>query len=152
MTTVRFPIELGHVMTFARALGTRDDGYYRALETGSPDAAGVPPTFAQSACQWDPDYWSRPHPDRPWRGSGRDAGTAPEAGGIMHAEQHFTFHRPPQIGDVLTRTDRAGTTWEKQGRSGLLRFEEYLWEFRDDTGALVVTSRAVSVTPIRSTA
>ena len=43
------------------------------------------------------------------------------------------------------RRARPGEQWEKQGRSGLLRFREHITEFRDETGELVVTARSVSV-------
>ena len=40
---------------------------------------------------------------------------------------------------------RPGEEWEKQGRSGRLRFREQITEFRDEAGELVVTARSVSV-------
>ena len=66
------------------------------------------------------------------------------AGGL-HAEQHFVYHRPVRVGDVLTGATRPGQQWEKQGRSGRLRFREQITEFRDEAGELVATARSVSV-------
>ena len=43
-----FPIEAGHVLAFARAIG-------------SADTATVPPTFAAVADHFDPDFARRPH-------------------------------------------------------------------------------------------
>jgi acyl dehydratase len=67
-------------------------------------------------------------------------------GSGLHAEQHYTFHRPVRVGDVLTATTAPGKRWEKQGRrAGVLVFAELITEYRDQHGELVVTARGVSV-------
>ena len=67
------------------------------------------------------------------------------AGGL-HAEQHYTYHRPLRAGEVLAGTAFAGKTWEKQGRrGGKLVFSESITEYRDPAGELVVTARGVGV-------
>jgi hypothetical protein len=66
-------------------------------------------------------------------------------GGGLHAEQHFTYHRTPRVGDVLSSTTKPGERWEKTGRSGKLVFSEQITEFRDAAGELVVTARSVGV-------
>jgi hypothetical protein len=125
---------------FARSLGATDP------EGGLPAPGDpAPPTFANASAQFDPDYPLRPRPDVSWYGSGADAGLVKEGAGGLHAEQHFTYHRPIRVGDVLTAVTRPGGTWEKQGRSGRLRFTEQITEYRDETGELVVTARSVSV-------
>jgi hypothetical protein len=136
----RFPVEAGHVLTFMRALGAADP-------EGELPAGGdpAPPTFAQASAQFDAGYLLRPRPGVPWHGSGGDAGMVKEGAGGLHAEQHFTYHRPVRVGDVLTCVSRPGGQWEKQGRSGRLRFREQITEFRDEAGELVVTARSVSV-------
>ncbi len=140
MTPRRFPVEAGHVLMFTRALGAADPG------NGLPAAGDpAPPTFAQASAQFDADYALRPRPGVPWHGSGADAGLVKEGAGGLHAEQHFTYHRPVRVGDVLIVATRPGRQWEKQGRSGRLRFREQITEFRDETGELVVTARSVSV-------
>jgi acyl-CoA thioesterase FadM len=64
----------------------------------------------------------------------------------LHAEQHYTYHRPLRVGDVLTATTRPGERWEKAGRrAGKLMFAETITEFRDEHGELVVTARGVGV-------
>ena len=140
MTARRFPVEAGHVLAFARALGAPDppDGL-----PGAGDAA--PPTFAIAGAQFDPEYPLRPRPDMGWHGSGGDAGLVTEGAGGLHAEQHFPYHRPIRVGDVLVPSTRPGEAWEKQGRSGRLYFRERITEFRDEAGRLVVTARSVSV-------
>ena len=168
--TVRFPVEAGHVMMFAQAIGDpnpiyADDAYATSTEVGHVIA---PPTFVQASAQFDPDYRLRPKIGQPWFGSGRTpSGTAQASGGSeqageagasspeqrrssggtgLHAEQHFEYHRHPRPGDVLTVTVRPGETWERQGRrGGTLRFSEAIAEYRDQNGELVVTARSVGV-------
>ncbi len=138
MAARRFPVEAGHVLAFARALGAADAGLPIAGEA-------APPTFTIAGAQFDPGYPLRPRPGVPWHGSGGDAGVVTEGAGGLHAEQHFVYHRPVRVGDVLTGTSRPGQEWEKHGRSGRLRFREQITEFRDEAGELVVTARSVSV-------
>jgi acyl dehydratase len=160
MTVERFPIEAGHVMMFARSIGDpnpiySDTAYAAASEVGTVIA---PPTFVQASAQFDDDYPLRPKVGVPWFGSGRTptlppreprsgGGGASSGGGTgLHAEQHYTYHRPVRVGDVLTATTRPGERWEKQGRrAGKLVFAETITEFRDQDGDLVVTARGVGV-------
>jgi hypothetical protein len=133
----RFPVEAGHVLAFARSLGAAD---------GLPSVGDVaPPTFLIAGAQFDAEYPLRPRPGVPWHGSGGDAGLVTEGAGGLHAEQHFVYHRPVRVGDVLVGASRPGQEWEKHGRSGRLRFREQITEFRDEAGELVVTARSVSV-------
>ena len=72
--------------------------------------------------------------------------TSGAAAGGLHAEQHFTYHRPLGPGDVLSMTTKPGKTWEKQGkRAGKLVFSETITEYRDQGGELVITARGVGV-------
>ncbi|HEY4852224.1 MAG TPA: MaoC family dehydratase N-terminal domain-containing protein [Streptosporangiaceae bacterium] len=147
MAARRFPVEAGHVLAFARALGATDPAWVEEPPQDGPPAGSelAPPTFTIASAQFDPDYALRPRPGQDWHGSGRDAGLVTEGAGGLHAEQHFVYHRPVRVGDVLVATSRAGEEWEKQGRSGRLHFREQISEFRDEAGELVVTSRMVSV-------
>ena len=140
MAASRFPVEAGHVLMFARSLGAPDP------EGGLPAPGDpAPPTFTNASAQFDPDYPLRPHPGEAWHGSGGDAGLVKEGAGGLHAEQHFTYHRPVRVGDVLSAVTRPGEEWEKQGRSGRLLFREHITEYRDEAGELVVTARGVGV-------
>ncbi len=139
MAARRFPVEAGHVLMFSRALGAADPGGLPA------EGQAASPTFAIAGAQFDPDYPLRPRPGAQWHGSGGAAGLVTEGAGGLHAEQHFTYHRPVRVGDVLACTTRPGEEWEKRGRSGRLRFREQITEFRDEAGELVVTARSVSV-------
>jgi hypothetical protein len=149
----RFPVEAGHIMLFARAIGDANPAYYGAL-TGD-EIVPAPPTFVQASAQFDEDYFLRPKIGEPWFGSGRNAtgkaaggggGGAGGGGGGLHAEQHYEYHRPLRAGEVLTGTQVPGKTWEKEGRrGGKLLFSESVIEYRDEKGELVVTARGVGV-------
>ena len=151
MAIERFPVEASHILMFARAVGDPNP-VYDPSQT-APEDMVAPPTFAQASAQFDPDYFLRPKIGEPWFGSGRNAtgitktdGGAGGGGGGLHAEQHYEYHRPLRAGDVLTATVRPGETWEKQGRrGGKLVFSESITEYRDQSGELVVTARAVGV-------
>ncbi|RBY85088.1 MaoC family dehydratase N-terminal domain-containing protein [Blastococcus sp. TF02A-26] len=150
MAEQSFPVEAGHVLMFRRALGE--------AATYDPDGL-APPTFVAAGAQFQPTHPLRPTPGEPWFGSGRTpSGTASAGGGIpggdpaggtastLHAEQHFTYHRPVRVGDVLTATSRPGEEWTKEGkRGGTLHFTSYVTEYRDADGELVVTARSVAV-------
>src|SRR5689334_4514305 len=160
MAIERFPIEAGHVLMFARAIGDPNPIYADA-DVAAASEVGVipaPPTFVQASAQFDPDYPLRPKVGGPWFGSGKDpsgiraggggggAGGGGGGGTGLHAEQHFEYHRPLRVGDVLTATTRDGDRWEKQGRrAGKLIFSEMITEYRDQSGELVVTARTVGV-------
>lgn len=156
MTAERFPVEAGHVMMFARAIGDPNPMYSDETYAAGSECGGIiaPPTFVQASAQFDPDYPLRPKPGVPWHGSGREpTGRLPDSdgggrggGGGLHAEQHFTYHRNLHPGDVLTATSRPGSSWEREGRrGGKLMFSERLTEYRDEKGELVVTARFVGV-------
>jgi acyl dehydratase len=151
VTVERFPVEAGHVLTFARAIGD-DNPVYRDAEVASASEVGgliAPPTFTMASAQFDPEWPLRPKAGEKWFGSASGPGSAPSGGGGggggLHAEQHFTYHRTVRVGDVLSATSRPGKTWEKTGRSGTLAFSEQITEFRDQDGELVVTARSVAV-------
>lgn len=151
MVAKTFPVEAGHILMFARAIGDVNPVYADADHASRTEPGGIiaPPTFAQASAQFDPDYHLRPKIGKAWFGSGKEATGTPGAGagtGGLHAEQHFEYHRHPKAGDVLTATVIPGKTWEKEGkRSGKLAFTETIVEYRDATGALVITARSIAV-------
>jgi hypothetical protein len=156
MAIEKFPIEAGHVMMFARAIGDANPIYYdeNYAKTTEPGSIITPPTFIQAGAQFDPDYFLRPKIGQPWFGSGKEpTGIKPGAGGDtrgggrgLHAEQHYEYHRHLRPGDVLTAMVKPGKQWEKEGRrSGKLIFTETIIEFRDQKGELVITARGVGV-------
>jgi acyl dehydratase len=164
MAASRFPIEAGHVMMFARAIGDFNPVYFDVDFARESEFGGIiaPPTFVQASAQYDPDYPLRPHPGVPWFGSGatptgrvsdaepvattKESDPKPSGGTGLHAEQHYEYHRPARVGEVLTLTMRPGKSWEKQGRrGGLLHFQETIIEYRGEDGELAVTARGVGV-------
>jgi hypothetical protein len=165
MAVDRFPVEAGHVMMFARAIGDpnpvyADEEYAKQSEVG---AITAPPTFVTASAQFDPDYPLRPKIGEPWFGSGRTASGAArsdatpkdddgesgggESGGgtSLHAEQSYEYHRPLVVGDVLHARGRRGEQWTKEGRSGTLKFSELITEYLDERDEVVITARTVAV-------
>ena len=158
MAIERFPIEAGHVMMFARAIGDPNPIYADADVAAVSEAGAIPapPTFVTASAQFDPDDPLRAKLGEPWFGSGREAtGAKPSGGGggggeggggtSLHAEQHYEYHRPLVVGDVLHARGRKGDTWEKQGRSGTLKFTELITEYLDPNDEVVITARTVAV-------
>lgn len=155
MAAKKFPVEAGHILLFARAIGDENPAYTDEDGAKATEAGGIiaPPTFVQASAQFDPDYFLRPKAGKPWFGSGknptgvtRESGGGGGGGGGLHAEQHYEYHRPLRAGDVLTANTFPGKTWEKEGRrSGKLVFSESVTEYRDQKGELVVTARGVGV-------
>ncbi|MEP6388708.1 MAG: MaoC family dehydratase N-terminal domain-containing protein [Halioglobus sp.] len=161
MAVDNFPVEAGHILMFARAVGDDNPIYRDAHYASDTEVGGVvaPPTFMQASAQFDPDYFLRPKPGKPWFGSGRESsgiktgdpvGSTPSEGGdnkaVLHAEQHFEYHRHPQAGDVLTATTLPGKRWEKEGkRSGKLIFTESITQYHNQDGELMVTAKGVGV-------
>jgi len=153
MAVERFPVESGHIMMFAAAIGDPNP-VYRDPEVARAqgfDDVLAPPTFAQSSAHFDPDYVLRPKIGQPWFGSGSEPTGTPASGGGgggtgLHAEQHFEYARPLRAGDVLTASVRPGKAWEKEGRrAGVMKFTEMITEYRDQSGEIVVTARSVGV-------
>ena len=159
MAEWNFPIEAGHIMMFARAVGDPNPVYHDADAAKSSEVGGIvaPPTFIQASAQFNPNYFLRPQIGQPWLGSGKEptgmqrperapSGGGGGGGGVgLHAEQHFEYHRPIRPGDVLTPTNKEGKSWERTGRSGHLQFSENVTEWHDAEGNLVVTARGVGV-------
>ncbi len=153
MASEKFPVESGHIMLFARAVGDANPIYHDAAYAANtePGSTIAPPTFVQASAQFDPDYSLRPTIGQPWFGSAKEptgvqSDSGGGGGGGLHAEQHYEYHRPLTAGTVLTATAQPGKTWEKQGRrAGKLVFTETVTEYRDQHGELVVTARSVGV-------
>ena len=160
MPAKKFPVEASHILMFARSVGDYNDIYADEdyAKTTEPGSVIAPPTFAQASAQFDPDYFLRPKPGQDWFGSGKEptgikktkgkesTGEGGTAKSLLHAEQHFEYHRHMKPGDVLSATEKPGKKWEKQGkRSGKLVFSETITEYRDQNDELVITARSVGV-------
>src|ERR1700761_2650931 len=141
MSVEKFPVELSHVMMFAYALGD-DNPVYRDIDYAHGEGFEnvlAPPTFAAADVHFDPTSGLRQR-KRPSGGGGGDGG----GGTGLHAEQHYEYHRPMRVGDVLTKKTFPGQTWEREGRrAGKLHFSEMVSEYRDQNGELILTARMV---------
>ena len=144
----QFPVESLHVLTFARAIGDDNPIFSdrEAARAAGLDDIAAPLTFVQASAHCDPDYPLRPRAGEPWFGSGREPGARhPELTRTLHAEQHFEYHRPLVVGDVLSWQVIPGDTWTKESRTGgVLEFRDFRTEYRDARGELVLTSRSVT--------
>ncbi|MCU1480940.1 MAG: hypothetical protein JWQ19_1726 [Subtercola sp.] len=142
---VVFRVEPLQITLFARAIGDEHPAYVNAPQL-------APPTFTESLQHVLPDYRFRPRANRPWIGTGGVAGeaetpaTTPASETTLHAEQRFEYHQRIEAGAELFATTREGSTWQKEGRAGTMRFFERITEFRDARGQLVLTSTLVGVT------
>jgi acyl dehydratase len=145
----QFPVEAGAIRVWAQAIGDDNPVYFSESAAAAAGLAAIPapPTFLQAAEHFSPASPVRPIRGRPWHGSGAGPGLPADAAqGMLHAEQHFEFHRPVLAGDVLSAATVPGTSWVKAGRrGGELRFEDQITEYRDAAGELVVTVRSVAV-------
>lgn len=148
MSVKEFPIESSLVLMFAYAIGDDNPYYADAMAGGDEGTRGlvVPPTFTTASRHFDPDSPLRRR-SRSNDLDGENKESRPEPSGTgMHAEQHFEYHRPVVIGDVLIPTVRPGESWEREGRrGGRLLFRSTITEFRNQEGELVITGRGVSV-------
>jgi peroxisomal enoyl-CoA hydratase 2 len=153
-SSFRFPVEAGHVTTFARAIGDAnpvycDPGYARSR--GFDDVL-APPTFYEAGAHFDPGNECRPHPGQPWFGSAGAPTGDPgredrNPGTTLHAETHVTYGRHVCAGEVLDVRHRPGRRWTRVGRrGGDLAFEDWYVDYHDETGEVVLTARTVAVT------
>ena len=159
----QFPIEAGHVMAFARAIGDSNPAYYADTYSSESEAGAIiaPPTFVEASSHFDPDYFLRPKIGEDWFGSGethtsrkpseKKEKASRTSGGGLHAEQRYVYHKSVEVGDVLSATKKLGKTWEKQGRrGGKLNFSEAVTEYRNQNGELVITATMVGVSTERA--
>ena len=158
MAEHEFPVDRTAILTFAAAVGETNPIYWDAAYAKSTPLGDViaPPTFGISSAHWNPDYGLRgtrkiparkaePKPESAAR-SGGGGGGGPNLTRVLHAEQRFEYKKPLQPGMKLTVTNRAGKTWEKEGkRGGKLVFTEGVTEYRDEKGELVLVATSVSV-------
>jgi acyl dehydratase len=151
-----FPVEAGHIMIFARAIGDPNPIYADPAYAKTTRAGGVigPPTFFEAGTHFDANFQFRPRLGQPWLGSAAEPTGLPpqqlEAGTDLHAETHFEYHMPLRPGMVLRVASRRGRTWEAQGaRAGKLIFGEVINDYLDQDQRLVGTCRTVAVTTER---
>ncbi|MGV0045016.1 FAS1-like dehydratase domain-containing protein [Mycobacterium colombiense] len=122
-----FPVELGKVREFARAIASREPAFAQGAVT--------PPTFLMAAEHW------QARANSPW-GENR-----PNLARLLHAEQEFVFHgAPPAAGANLRGQARIDKRYVKEGkRGGTMTFTELVTEYHDEGGGLVAEVRTTLV-------
>lgn len=114
---VTFEIEPDRVEAFARAIG-------------ADPADGVPPTFAAvyALAATAPQLFT-------------DEEAAVDFARLLHAEQEFTWHRHPKMGETVSSRGRVASDLERRG----MRFLTFETDTEDATGAPVCRSRALFI-------
>jgi peroxisomal enoyl-CoA hydratase 2 len=147
--TVRVRVDHAPVAVFARAVKDTN-GIYRsehAAHDAGFDRVPVPPTFTFVMVD------SGAYPDlQPAGGTGSMYGSGGAAGGafardglFLHGEQHFTYHRPVAVGDVLDGRLRTSQPVARTARRGPMEVSWFQTEWTDAAGAPVVTEQIVSL-------
>ena len=158
-----FPVDATAILAFAGALGETNPIYYDEDYARRTPLRGViaPPTFGVASAHWNGRHFFRgvrriPAAE-PARGEAAAGEARPERGEggpvarILHGEQRFDYHQPLRPGMRLRVSVRPGKTWEKEGRrGGRLRFSEVVSEYRDESGALVLTATSVGIVTARA--
>ena len=152
-----FPIEAGHIMMFARAIGDPNPIYCDDNYSASTPLGGViaPPTFVEAGQHFDLEFPFRPRIGEPWFGSGREPCSVPEReaderGTALHAETHFEYFHALRPRMVLRASTTPGRTWIKHGRrAGQLVFRDWITDYRSLDGEVCVRCRTVGLTTER---
>lgn len=136
-------VERGPVSVFAQAV-TDDNPVFqdpRAAADEGFDAIPAPPTWPMAMHHWgafpelQPEGADAEHPM--WQ----IIGELMEDGGlILHGEEEFVYHRPVQVGDVLTSSGRVSDVYTKESSGGTtMTFVVTETDWHDEDGEPVVT-------------
>ncbi|MBX6378241.1 MAG: MaoC family dehydratase N-terminal domain-containing protein [Clostridia bacterium] len=127
----RFPVELGKVREFARAIGEDNPVFYdeaRAREAGFA-APPAPLTFAETL-----RFWSDAPPV--YEQLGLDLRF------VLDGGREFEYRRPVVAGEVLSAVTKVVDVYEKAGkRGGTMTFVILETTFVDEKGEVVLLSR-----------
>ena len=119
---MRFPIERGNVLAFARSIGDPNPIYFDDKYATSTALSHLiaPPTYVQSSAHFDEDYPLRPKVGVAWFGvlARSDSASSTMIGQGLHAEQHFQYERAVRVGEELRVEVRDGALWERDGAGG----------------------------------
>ena len=147
---VRVEIEHGPVMLFARAVKDDSPLYAsaRAAREAGFDRVPVPPTytFVMASAGAFPDIQPEGGTGSMYdTGSGDATSAFSRAGLYLHGEQHFTFHRPVGVGDVLEGRLRTSKPIAREARRGPMEVTYFQTTWIDTEGRPVVDERIVSL-------
>jgi hypothetical protein len=147
---VRVEIEHAPVMLFARAVRDRNALYAseRAARAAGFERVPVPPTytFVMASAGAFPDIQPDGATGSMYANTGADAANAFARGGLyLHGEQHFIYHRPVRVGDVLEGRLRTSKPIARQARRGPMEVTYFQTNWTDLDGEPVVDERIVSL-------
>lgn len=144
---VRVRVDHGAVALFARAVKDRSDVYAseRAARAAGFAQVPAPPTFTFVMAH--SGAFADLQPEGSTGSMYADDPTA-AAGGkglYLHGEQHFTYHRPVVVGDVLEGRLRTSKPIARAARRGPMEVTYFQTRWSDLDGAPVVDERIVSL-------
>jgi hypothetical protein len=145
---VRVRVDASGVMILARALQDPNPVYAseRAAAAAGFERVPAPPTFtfvmANSGAF--PDLQPDGGTGSVFGGAGTDGGFS-RKGLYLHGEQHFTYHRPPLVGDLLEGRMRTSVPIARPARRGPMEVTFFQTEWCDPDGTPVVTEQIVSL-------
>jgi len=108
----------------------------------------VPPTytFVMASAGAFPDIQPAGGTGSMYANTGADAATAFARDGLyLHGEQHFTYHRPVRVGDVLEGRMRTSQPIARQARRGPMEVTYFQTNWTDLSAEPVVDERIVSL-------
>jgi hypothetical protein len=146
---VRVSIEQGPVMLFARAV--KDDAAAYASERAARDAGfarvPVPPTytFVMAHAGTFPDLQPAGSVASMYAGVNDSGRVYARDGLFLHGEQHFTYHRPVCVGDVLEGRMRTSKPIARTARRGPMEVTYFQTTWTDLEERPVVDERIVSL-------
>jgi peroxisomal enoyl-CoA hydratase 2 len=147
---VRVAIEHAPVMLFARAVKDRAAVYSSEQAAGEAgfERVPVPPTytFVMSDSGAFPDIQPEGGTGSMYASSGTDAASVFARDGLfLHGEQHFEYHRPVSVGDVLEGRMRTSKPIAREARRGPMEVTYFQTTWTDLDGQPVVDERIVSL-------
>ena len=130
MAKITFPVEAGHIMLFARAVGDTNPVYHDADAAKKSEVGGIiaPPTLLRTFL-YEPKAASEALDVKDWSY-------------IVHGEQELEYFAPVRAGDVLTAQDRIVSITEKESRrAGRLQIAVIETTFHNQRGEKVQVAR-----------
>jgi hypothetical protein len=145
---VRVRVDASGVMILARTLQDSNPVYASESAARAVGFAAVPApptfTFVMAHSGAFPDLQPEGSTGSMYGGAGADEGFS-RKGLYLHGEQHFTYHRPPLVGDVLQGRMRTSVPIARQARRGPMEVTFFQTEWCDPDGTPAVTEQIVSL-------